>query len=312
MGAVRETVFGLDVEGAGALPFLAGGAAAATGRRLELVLAKDGAGLEWPAAATLLSDERDAAGAVLFQIEAGERGYRIAGPRYGTAILAADGSRLRGGPGAGGLLAWQRLLIAQALPFAAVLQGLEVLHASGVAVDGEAFALLGGSGSGKTSVALALRGLGAEFLADDVLALERDGERLLAHPGAPVAGVASGEVERLRRLAGFDEELVLAGDEREAMVRLLPHPAPLPLAGLFLLERRPEGPSRPRFETVVAPPALLAATFNLVLLGGERLEGLLDICALAAGGLVERVVSGPAVDPSMVAEAVAERIGAPV
>jgi hypothetical protein len=310
--AVRETVFGLDVEGGAALPFLAGAAAGATGRRLELTLAEDGAELEWPGEAGLLSDERDSAGEVLFRIEAGERGYRIAGPRYGTAILAADGSRLCGGPGAGGLLVWQRLLIAQALPFAAVLQGLEVLHGSGVAVGGEAFGLLGGSGSGKTSVALALRGLGAEFLADDVLALERDGERLLAHPGAPVAGVDGGEVERLRRLAGFDEELILAEDDREAMVRLLPHPAPLPLAGLFLLERRPQGPSRPCFETVVTPAALLAATFNLVLLGGERFEALLDVCALAAGGLVERVVSGPGIDPSMVAEAVAERIGVPV
>lgn len=308
MGAVRATAFGLDVGMETALPFLAGGATAATGRTVELTLYED-AEPEWGAGGELLSDEREVDGGVLFQIEQGERGYRISGPKYGAAVLAADGSRVSGAAGAGGMDAWQRLLIAQVLPFAAVLNGLEVLHASGVAAGGEAFALLGGSGSGKTSVALALCRLGAGFLADDVLAIERDGPRLLAHPGAPVAGIDSGEVERLRGLAAFDEGLVLAVDTREAIVRLRPQSEPLPLAGLFLLERRPDGPAWPHFEPVVGPAALLASTFNLVLLGDERLEGLLDLCALAAEGPVERVVSGPEVDPAMVAEAVAERIG---
>jgi len=310
MAAVRATVYGLDVGTTAALPFLAGGDAGATGRGLELSLAEPGAELEWGEGAELLSDERGADGEVVFRIEAGERGYRIAGPRYGTAILAGDGSRLRGVAADDGMVAWQRLLIAQVLPFAAVLHGLEVLHASAVAWDGEAFALLGRSGVGKTSVALALCRLGAEFLADDVVALERDGDRLLAHPGAPVAGVDRGEVERLRALASFEEELVLSGDARESIVRLRPHPGPLPLAGVFLLERRDDGPSQPRFESMVAPPLLLASTFNLVLRGEERLEGLLDVCALAAAGRVERVVVGAESDPSAVAAAVAERIGA--
>ncbi|MET0558976.1 MAG: hypothetical protein ABW065_09945 [Solirubrobacterales bacterium] len=312
MSGGRETVFGLDVESEAPLSFLTGAGAAATGRRLDLTLALGGADLEWSRGARLLSDEKQADGEVLFQIEASELGYRIAGPKHGTAILAADGSSLRGSLGSGGLPAWQRLLVAQALPFAAVLRGLEVFHASGVTVDGEAIALLGGSGSGKTSVALALCRQGAGFLADDVLAIERDGERLLAHPGAPIAGVERSEVERLRRFEGFDEARVLAADEREAIVRMVPSGSPRPVAGLFLLERHREGPDQPRFEPVLAPSLLLAATFNLVLLGAERLESLLDVCALAAEGAVERVVSGPGADASLVAEAVAERIGARV
>ena len=56
---------------------------------------------------------------------------------------------------------WQRFLIAQVLPFAAALHGLEVLHASAVTVAGRALALLGPSGAGKTSLALALCRTGA-------------------------------------------------------------------------------------------------------------------------------------------------------
>jgi hypothetical protein len=204
---------------------------------------------------------------------------------------------------------WQRFLIAQVLPFAAVLRGLEVFHAGAVAVDGHAVAFLGPSGAGKTSIAMALCRMGATFLADDVLSVEREGERLLGHPGAPVAGIAGDEVERLQRLRSLDSGTVLASDPREAMVRVTPQRTPVPLRAIFVLDRRLGASSEPRFERVVEPRVLLSATFNLVLLEGPRLEALLDVCSLAAGGMVERVVVGRQADASTVAEALAERIG---
>jgi hypothetical protein len=82
------------------------------------------------------------------------------------------------------------------------------------------------------------------------------------------------------------------------------------VAGVFLLERRSGGPAAPRFEPLVAPPLLLASTFNLVLRGEERLQGLLDVCALAAAGRVERIVIGAGSDPTAVAAVLADRIGA--
>jgi energy-coupling factor transporter ATP-binding protein EcfA2 len=307
MDSAQATMFGLDVCLPRSLPFLDGATATATGRRLELsMLATDP---EWPADATRISDERTADGGVLFQIEQSELGYRIAGPRYGAALVSPDGSLVGGSPGTGGLVDWQRLLIGQVLPFAAVLHGLEVLHASAVAIDGEAVAFLGPSGAGKTSLALALCRLGADFLADDVLAVERCGDHLLGHPGAPVAGVDSDRVESLQSPASLACGPVLAEDSSEAMVRMKPHANPLPLKAIFVLDRSPQGPPRPRFEPVVAPPVLLAATFNLVLLERRRLEALLDVCALAAAGRVERVVVGPGGDASTLAEELAERIG---
>lgn len=305
----RVTMFGLDVCLDRSLPLLTGATAAATGRRVELSVPATEAELGWPPGATRISDQRAPDGEVLFQIERGEPGHRIAGPRYGTAIVSPGASRVWGSPGAGGMDDWQRLLVAQVLPFLAVLRGLEVFHASAVAVDDGAVAFLGPSGAGKTSVAMALCRLGATFLADDVLSLERDGRRLLGHPGAPVAGIDSEEVERLKGLHSFDFGPVLASSQREAMVPVRPHDAPLPLTAIFVLDRRPRGPSAPRFERLVEPRVLLAATFNLVLLEQARLEALLDVCALAAEGLVERVVVGPATDASALAEALAERIG---
>jgi hypothetical protein len=304
------TMFGLDLHVPGSLTWLTGAGTIATGRRIDLSVPASAAQLSWPEDDTRISDERAEDGGVLFEIARSESGHRFAGPRYGTAIVSPRASRICGSPGQGGMGDWQRFLIAQVLPFAAVLRGLEVFHASAVAVDGHAVAFLGPSGAGKTSVAMALCRLGASFLADDVLSVERDGGRLLGHPGAPVAGIASAEAERLGGLRSFDRGTVLAADPREAVVRVTPQRAPVPLKAIFVLDRRPDGPSKLRFERVVEPQMLLSATFNLVLLDGSRLEALLDVCSLAAGGMVERVVVGSQADASTVAEALAERIGA--
>lgn len=306
---MRATAFGLDLQSDRPLSFLEGSAVAPSGRNLSIrVVDDDPAALEWVATAELISDQRQVDGEVIFQIESGgEEGYRIAGPRYGASVIAADGSNLRGAPGADGIAAWQRLLVAQCLPFAAVLQGLDVLHASAVVLDAGAVAFVGPSGSGKTSVATALWRRGCGFLADDVLAVERRGEDLLCHPGAPVAAVDRSEAERLAavgRLAGEE----LERNERERVVRMPLNPAPAPLRALFLLDRRPDGPSRPRFDRLDNAQVLLSSTFNLVLASPQRLERLLDVCALAARQRVERVVVSAELDADELAAAIAARV----
>jgi hypothetical protein len=308
------TVFGLDVRTDRPLSFLAAAKAEPTGRELELSLLEAPEALAWPATAELISDQRKSDGTVNFQIELdAEAGFRIGGPEYGVSVLSEDGGRLRGAVGSGGRDAWQRLLIAQALPFAAVLQGLEVLHASAVVSAGGAVALSGHSGSGKTSLALELCRRGAGFLADDVLALEPlDGE-LVGHPGAPVAGIDRAEAERLSAVGvgAIGGEEVLAADSREQVARVPAPASPAPLRTLFFLDRRPDGPARPRFEAAADAQALLSSTFNLVLTGPQRLERLLDACALLAGCRVERIACGPAVGVAELGDAVEGRIGEP-
>ena len=133
------------------------------------------------------------------RIESSTAGLSNLGPGRGENVISSDGSRLRAAARSEELLAWQRLLIAQVLPFVAVLRGLEVLHASAVVLERGAIAFLGHSGSGKTSLALALCRGGAGFLTDDVLSVEPLGGSPIAHGGAPVAAIDRAEIDRLRR-----------------------------------------------------------------------------------------------------------------
>jgi hypothetical protein len=304
---VSKTAFGLDLESELPLAFLGGASAAPTGRPLEIEL---GSGLRssWPVSAELVCDERAPDGATIFQIEsdAGAR-YLISGPEYGSHLLSGDGCRLWCDPEGLPDERWQRLLIAQILPFAALLQGLEVFHASAVVRHGEAVAFVGRSGAGKSSLALELCGHAAKLLADDVLALEICEQRLLAHPGTPLASVARESVDEDVHLPRGE---VVAVNPRERLVRVEGASEPAPLVALFFLERLSDGPERPRLEAVADAQMLLSATFNFVLATPERLRGLLEVCALAATLHVARVVYGPSTSVAQLGEAVEQRLSA--
>ena len=309
---VRATAFGLDVYSELALSFLEGSVAEPTGRTLELSMeVGDALDANWPASAVLVCDEHLPDGSVLFQIEAHpEAGFLIFGPRYGAYLLSSDGLRLRCAPAGRPDDVWQRFLIAQVLPFAALLRGLEVFHASAIVHDGKAVALIGPSHAGKTSLALELCRRGATFLTDDVLAVERVGEDLLGYPGTPVAGLDHSEAQRIERAEGAQRHEIVASNPRERVVRMRGATEPASLGALFILDRGPGGPSRPSFELASEPRLLLAATFNSVITAPSRLRGLLDICALAARLPVERILAGPDVDAAELASAIERRLGA--
>jgi hypothetical protein len=307
----RSTVFGLDVCSAEPLSFLAGSRAQATGRRVEL-LAPSPREREPRRAwrGELICDQRRADGSVNLQMErSSEHGFRIWAPGYGWGEISAGGDRAIGGCGSGGWFAWQRLLVAQILPFVAVLRGLEVLHASAVEVAAEGIGLLGRSGAGKTSLALALCRRGAGFLADDVLAIENSAGELICHPGPPVVGVAVVEARRLGEL-GVEAE-PLAEDERERMLAMSTHEGPVPLGGLVLVEPDPGGPDGIRCERGLAANQLLASTFNLVLTDGAREQRLLDVCAQASTGLLARLYRGSGAGVEETAAAIESLAGAP-
>ncbi|MGH2852757.1 MAG: hypothetical protein ACRDLF_01000 [Solirubrobacteraceae bacterium] len=308
--AGSATVFGLDVSADVNLPFLEQAPAAPTGRRLELSVPGPGREPAWPDSAEVVCDQRELDGGVSFRIEAHpEVGYLIWGPAYGSHLLSADGGRVLSMPGKCAEEAWQRLLIAQVLPFAALLRGLEVFHSSAVVADAGAIALVGPSRAGKTSVALELCRRGASFLTDDVLALERAGEELLGQPGAPVAGLDHAEARRRARRGVVEEGEIVAANAREQLVRMHGAAEPAPLRALFFIDRRPDGAGGPRFEPVADARQLLAATFNSVLTTPGRLRGLLEVCALLARGRVERIVAGPEVDAEQLAAAIERRLG---
>jgi hypothetical protein len=308
--AVTATAFGLDIESEMPLALLAGASARRTGRRLG-VSVSEGAKRRWPASSQRLCDDFQPDGSLVYKIEADpEAGYLISGPEYGTHLLSRDARLLQCDPEGLSEGSWQRLLIAQVLPFAALLHGLEVFHASAVVRDGQAVAFLGRSRAGKTSLALELCRRGASFLADDVLALEcRDG-RLLAHPGSPLVGVervdGDNEIELGQAMGGQ----VVAVNARERLVRVAGAAEPVALAAMFFLDRSADGVPSPRFEPVADAEALLSATFNFVLATPARLQSLLEVCALAARGRVERIVCGPDTALAELGAAVELRLGA--
>lgn len=306
--AVRATAFGLDVESEFPLSLLDGATAQPTGRTLG-VSVRDGAKLRWPASARLLCNEHQPDGSLVYQIEAHpERGYLISGPQYGAHLLSSDGQALQCDPEGLPEGGWQRLLIAQVLPFAAVLRGLEVFHASAVVRDGGAVAFLGRSRAGKTSLALELCRQGAGFLADDVVALECGGQRLLAHPGTPIAGVTRGEASDACRASEIQGETTVAVNARERLVRVRGTAEPVELSALFFLDRCVDGPRIPRFECAANAQTLLSATFNLVLVTPTRLRLMLEVCALAARLPVERIVCGFGTSLAQLAGAVELRL----
>jgi hypothetical protein len=310
VNGVRATVFGLDVRAEIPLSFLEGASASATGRRLDISGGPQGSreALGWPRGAELISEGTDRDGTVCFSIEAHpEVGYLLSGPNYGAHLLSGDGRRLTCVLEDAREEEWQRLLVAQVLPFAAVLNGLEVFHASAVVTGGDAVAFVGSSRSGKTSVALELCRLGAEFLADDVLALENDGADVVGHAGSPIAGVDHAEAERVQDDSAIGE--IVGVNARERLVRMQAAVEPAPLAALFFLDRRSDGPAKPRFEPIADAKMLLGATFNFVLESPQRLRGLLDICALVAERRVERILIGPSTDAAALGAAVTRRLG---
>ena len=57
-----------------------------------------------------------------------------------------------------------------------------IIHATTVSVDGKGLIILGGSGSGKSSLAIGLLALGAELVADDQTELKKIKSKVFASP----------------------------------------------------------------------------------------------------------------------------------
>lgn len=235
-----------------------------------------------------------------------EHGYLVDAPGHGRFRISPDGSLVECAPDRASGWRWQRPLFAQALPIAAALAGVEVLHASGVLIDGRAVAFCGHSGSGKTSLAFHLVDQGASLLADDVVALSCGESGLYAHPGVRLANVAREQFEavppkRRERLG----EVVGRTDKLHILIEAL-STARAPLDALFFLER---GPSiaRLEFELIAAPKPeqLLGATFVSHVTSPARMMAQLEVCAaIAAQVAVYRLRVPPGVGASALARAV--------
>lgn len=208
-----------------------------------------------------------------------EAGYRIWAPRHGRHLVSPDGMAILSALPRRTSLGWQRLLFAQALPLAAVLHGLEVLHASAVVVDGRAIAFTAASGTGKSSLGAHLVAAGATFLTDDVLALEdRDGGPI-AHPGIARLSVGARELASMDA-AGRERLGRRAGSADKVYVEPRTQSTAAPLRALFRLYRGATF-DHVRIREHVPPEAriILASSFLPYVRTPARLLNQLATCA---------------------------------
>jgi hypothetical protein len=205
---------------------------------------------------------------------------------------------------------WQRYVLGQVLPLTASVQGLEVFHASAVALEGGVLVLAGGSGAGKSSLAAALIASGeGAFFADDVVALDATAFGLTAYPGTTLMSIPRDLDPELRAALPTGQPWV--ADERKEIASVRGERRPQPVLA-FLRLTPEEGNRGMRFEPCL-PDRLMATTFDGVSRTPERMRRLLRVAALlAAGGRAEELRYPLDSDPRALAVAIRERLGAGV
>ena len=237
----------------------------------------------WPKGeVSSLIDRRTPSGRLVMAVDAHPRvGYRISAPGFGMHIVSPDGTSIVSAVPAISAWRWQRLLFAQVVPLAATLQGLELFHASSVVQAGRAFAVIAGSGTGKSSIAAHLVARGAQYIADDVLALELDEGGVIAHPGPATASVHGFEWRSLGARA--DRVGIVIGRSDKLQLAVEPVQAAQRLDAIYFVER---GPALTQFtiedERPPDPAALLASSFISYLRTPAFLMGHLDACVRIA------------------------------
>jgi hypothetical protein len=150
---------------------------------------------------------------------------------------------------------FEAALLNFALGASLTLRGEEPLHATVVAVAGQAIGLLGSSGAGKSTLAAHLVAEGADLVTDDMLRITFSDNRALAHPGPHRLKLFDEPARRLLPGAaahGFFSAL-------SGKVLIEPRAAgaadrgPCPLVALFLL-------ADSRVETFAAQPSARRVT----------------------------------------------------
>jgi hypothetical protein len=132
--------------------------------------------------------------------------------------------------------------------FVHLLNGTSCLHASAVAVDARAVAILGPSGAGKSTIAAAFAARGCPLIADDMTTLmERDGS-FWAQPATSHIRLWPESIEFLFGQPDALPRFVPDWDKRRLDLLEKNFPVqdrPLPLAAIYLLEARSSAADAP-------------------------------------------------------------------
>lgn len=256
-----------------------------------------------------LVDRRFDDGRSMMSIDVDSAGaYLVEAPGYGVHHVSSDGLQITSVLAPDAPWNWQRLFVAQVLPLAASIHGLEILHASAVSVDGRAVALSAPSRTGKTSIALHLVARGATLLTDDVLAVDTSGAIPRAHHGARLLSAAPEELSAV--FEGRARLGSVLGENGKVYLRPPLEPGHLPLAAIYRLVRRGKGhPFRVVEDSPPSPAGVLGAAFLTYENNPNRLRRHLDAASHLARSVPFYVVElSPHLSAAQAAEALEAHI----
>lgn len=239
-----------------------------------------------------------------------DAGFLMTSPFFGEFKVSRGGDRVAVTPAGVDDWIWQRMLVGQILPLASVLQGFEVLHCSAVEVGGKAVLFAGGSGTGKTSLALHLVNSGWRFMSDDVIAVSEIAGEVSAEPGPPLASIDRFELDRVRRGSVLSRVELLGAYGDEVRIYLPVVGGPRQVEAMIFLRHVP-GTAGLRLRQVPSPELgrILAASFNWFVRTQERLARQLDVAAAIATNVGVWELSIPqAADAGQVAQHVLAKL----
>jgi hypothetical protein len=114
-------------------------------------------------------------------------------------------------------------------------RGFLVLHASAVAINGNAVAFLGEVGWGKSTTATAFLTHGHRLLTDDVVAVRLANNRCTIVPGFPHVKLLPDAAKHLKQDSSDMLDIAGDADKRMKMFREKWDTAPVPLRGVYIL-----------------------------------------------------------------------------
>jgi hypothetical protein len=187
------------------------------------------------------------------------------------------------------------------------LRGVTCLHASAIAVDGRAIALIGPPGAGKSTTAAAFTQRGYPTLSEDVVALCDRGNSFLAQPGYPLIRLWPESVQALFGSKDALPPLTPNWDKRYLDLTqngFSFQRQPLPLAALYILDERSDDPAAPFVEAIPSETGLvelLTHTYTNYLLDQRMRAREFDLLGRLVKNMQLRRLK-PHSDPARVAE----------
>jgi hypothetical protein len=215
-----------------------------------------------------VSPDRDEAGRPILTVE------RLGGDRVFRLRYADDIEFIVDGAGREIWSTWPEpwtvddvatYLLGSVFAFTLRRRGVTCLHASAVALEDRAIAVVGGLGAGKSTLAAAFATRGCGVISDDVVALSRIADEYVVHPGPPRIRLWPDSVRALYGSTDALPRLTPTWDKRfldltGAQYRL--ETRALPLTAIYVLGKRAAPEASPRVERLSAPDGLIAMVAN--------------------------------------------------